>query len=191
MTLCLIPARSGSRRLPGKNWLEVGGRSLVQRAADCAIAAGFTPHIVTDAPERCAIPGAVVMREPDELAGDDVDMIRVVQWALRDEDAVILLQPTSPLRSPEDVRGAWRTFRKSGCDAVVSVVAKWRGWPSSMAIHRTYERNGAIYIATADNVRRGELIGGWTQFYVMPPERSVDVDTEGDLEEARRIYDAT
>jgi CMP-N-acetylneuraminic acid synthetase len=53
--------------------------------------------------------------------------------------------------------------------------------------HVRYEHNGAIYISKTELVQRGEIVGGWTQFYVMPPERSIDIDTPEDLAEARRL----
>jgi len=122
-----------------------------------------------------------VLTEPAEIAGDTVPMREVLMFAVprcEATDAVVLLQPTSPLRTADDVGECFRIWKLSGCDSVVSL--------RDAGEHR-YERNGAVYITRPSLVRKGEIVGGWTQFYVMPPERSVDVDTAEDLAEARRF----
>lgn len=212
-SLAIIPARAGSKRLPGKNRELVGGIPLWRRALDCAHAAHCNEIVlVTDDAviigEARAVAESIpfrVLTEPEDVASDETPMIRVVQLALQNAqpcDAVVLLQPTSPLRTADDVAACLSIYQRSGCDAVVSVTARHRmvapqlvgieghGWlpvSASPAELRTYERNGAVYVSNPALVRRGEFIGGWTQFYVMPPERSVDVDTAGDLEWARRM----
>lgn len=183
-TLAIIPARIGSERVPRKNLEKVGGLSLVRRAIAQARQAALDVVVVTDSRD---ISGTVtdecrVLMEPSHLAAADVPMVRVVRWAIESQielpDRIVLLQPTSPLRIADDIKGCLDLQRRTSCDCVVSVVAK----PD-----HTYQRNGAVYVSSVALVRMGELIGGWTQFYVMPPERSVDIDTLADLEEARRI----
>lgn len=193
--LTIIPARSGSKRLPGKNWEKVGGKTLVDRAIHCGNDAMVDVRrdqvfVVTDkplAPAVCCIGGpARYVAEPEELATDDASMASVVAWFCaklaaveRPTDAVMLLQPTSPLRTVGDVLSCRSIFERSGCDSVVSVTYD--------LATKGYRRNGAIYLTRWELAARGELMAGWTQFYVMPPERSIDINTAEDLAEARRI----
>lgn len=184
--LTIIPARSGSKRLPGKNWEVVGGMTLVARAA-CQ-ARGLTKRMVfvTDAPERCYGAGADVIKEPPELARDDVPMLDVAQWVLGELeagsgfDAVMVLQPTSPLRTREDIQACLSIWERTRCDTVVTVTPDFGT--------KDFKRNGAIYISSSDFVSQRRLMEGWTQFYVMPPERSVDINTQEDLDLARKLW---
>lgn len=187
--LTIIPARSGSKRCPGKNWEKVGGKTLVERAVECANDADLLPVIVTDEPDRCAGLNAVVLKEPPEIAAADVEMNRVIHWAQDEVDPgherypVVLLQPTSPLRYSYDIHGCLRMFNSGvDFDAVVSVVGVKEGK------HVRYEHNGAVYVFPGSNAMFGGcLICGRVGFYVMPPERSIDIDTPEDLAEARRL----
>jgi CMP-N,N'-diacetyllegionaminic acid synthase len=129
--LALIPARAGSKGIPGKNLREFGGRTLIQRAIMCAVQAGVWPvYVSTDIPQdvwqRDAIE-AHHMARPKELAQDDTPMIDVVRHALaaipgEPEQIIVLLQPTQPFRKPEHVREAIRLLQETGADSVVSVV---------------------------------------------------------------------
>lgn len=198
--LTIIPARSGSKRLPGKNWEKVGGKTLLQLALDYA--EGFM-MIVSDAPERCPKEergGPItVLEEPADLAGDDAPMSAVVKWACGVfyekfaraygcPEVVVLLQPTSPLRSRYDVAACVHMFERERFldtrpDSVVSVVRrKTVGAPNSH-----FETNGAVYAMSWEQASTVGDIGGDTRFYVMPPERSIDINTAEDLAKARRL----
>lgn len=133
--LAIIPARGGSKALPGKNLLPLAGQSLVARAAAVARESGVVDRVIlsTDSPEiadegrRAGI--EVPFMRPPALAGDDTPMLSVVLHAVEALEAdgwmatiVLLLQPTSPLRRPAHVRTAVATLRESGADSVVSVV---------------------------------------------------------------------
>lgn len=133
--LALIPARGGSKGLPGKNILPLAGRSLVARAGAVARESGVVDRVVlsTDAADiaeegrRAGI--EVPFMRPEALARDDTPMLPVILHALDALDAeqwhpdiVLLLQPTSPLRQPAHLRSAVATLRESQADSVVSVV---------------------------------------------------------------------
>jgi CMP-N,N'-diacetyllegionaminic acid synthase len=132
-----------------------------------------------------------------------------VAWVEREEgirmDWVCLLQPTTPLREPADIVAALRLAEAGGCDSVISVVQVVAGHP--MLIKRiendcllpycieepegirrqdcqppAYKRNGAIYLTRRDVVMdRGSLWGNVIRPYVMPEQRSNNVDTELDV----------
>ena len=143
--LFLIPARGGSRRVPGKNQRIVGGIPLVGWAARTGLAASAAlaggPHAVVcstddDALARVATTwGAGVLRRPPELATDTATSLDVVLHALdalaadgEPFETVVLLQPTSPLVNPADVIAAVERHRAAGGASVTSVVA---GHPAS------------------------------------------------------------
>lgn len=135
LVLAIVPARSGSKGVPGKNVRSLAGRTLLDYTAEAARQSGVVDRIVlsTDA-EDVAAAGRragleVPFLRPPELARDDTPMLPVLQHAL---DAlagdgwvpafVVLLQPTSPLRRAEHVRQALTLLRESGADSVVTVV---------------------------------------------------------------------
>jgi CMP-N-acetylneuraminic acid synthetase len=134
--LGLIPARSGSKGIPGKNERPLAGRTLVERAAAAALESGVLDRVVltTDSDaiaELGRAAGIDVLSRPAELALDDTPMAAVVTHALgeiedggRQYDAVALLQPTQPLRTADHIRRAVRLLEANpGASSVVSVVA--------------------------------------------------------------------
>lgn len=215
-TLCLIPARGGSKGIPGKNLAVVGGRPLLDWTVDAAAGAGPAARVVVttdsdDIAERALAIGAEVpFRRPPELAADDTPGIDPILHAIEAlatggyrPDLVICLQPTSPLRSAQDVRAALALFADDRVEAVVSVSPVrghplWmktvddEGWlhpftadpvpPTRQTLPPVFALNGAIYAARREVLLRTR---GWytdrTRSYVMPPERSLDIDTPFDM----------
>lgn len=132
--LGLIPARGGSKGIPGKNIRPLAGKSLVQRAFECAAASGVVDRIVLSTDDPVIAEAArgygleVPFLRPGGLARDDSPMIDVLIHALTTlkehgytPDALLLLQPTAPLRRPEHLREAVRLLGEN--DSVCSVVA--------------------------------------------------------------------
>jgi CMP-N-acetylneuraminic acid synthetase len=133
--LGLVPARGGSKGLPGKNVRPLAGRPLVAYAADAARGSGVIDRLVlsTDS-EQIAEAGRAAGLEvpflrPAELAGDETPMLAVIEHALSalassgwDAELIVLLQPTSPLRTAHHVREAVTLLRDTDADSVVTVV---------------------------------------------------------------------
>lgn len=132
--LAVIPARGGSKSVPGKNLADVNGRPLISYVIEAALRAGLVRRVVVstedDAIARAAEDwGAdVPFRRPVELATDEVSIIPVVEHAMREmdrlgfsADVVVSLQPTSPFIEADDVDNAVRKLKESGADSVVSV----------------------------------------------------------------------
>ena len=137
--VALIPARGGSKGIPRKNLAPLAGKPLLLWAIDAALAADTVTRVVvsTDDDEIAAAAGdAELLRRPAELAGDDTPMLEVIRHALEHVEpceVLVLLQPTSPLRRPEQVDEAVRMLLESGADTVVSVVeVPHRYEPSSL-----------------------------------------------------------
>lgn len=132
--LAVVPARSGSKGIPGKNVRDLGGKPLLAHQIENARSAESIDRTVvsTDDEEFAAVAkefGAEVpFMRPDRLAADDVPVIAVYQHALEslaDDsapiDLVVGLQPTCPFTRPDQIDAAVRKARRTGCDSVVSV----------------------------------------------------------------------
>jgi CMP-N-acetylneuraminic acid synthetase len=133
--LAVVPARGGSKGVPRKNLAEVGGLSLVARAARVALALPWLDHAVlsTDDPE-IAEEGrrhglAVPFMRPAELAGDQAAAAPAWKHAWLASEAhfgrryelSVWLQPTSPFRTPEDVERTVRALTEGGRQAATTV----------------------------------------------------------------------
>jgi len=125
-TLGLVPARAGSKGIIGKNLRPFAGVPLMYRALAIGQQTCDEARISTNLPH---VEGLAILRRPDELAQDDTPMLPVVQHAVnwfrerhRSFDAVVLLQPTQPLRTKNHVLDALRLLESTGADSVVSVV---------------------------------------------------------------------
>jgi CMP-N-acetylneuraminic acid synthetase len=133
--LAIVPARGGSKGVPGKNLRPLAGRLLIEYALDAARQSGVVDRTIlsTDSPEIAdagrRIGMDVPFLRPAELSRDESPMLPVIQHAVQELAArgwtpgiVVLLQPTSPLRRPQHVREAVELLRQSGVDSVVTVV---------------------------------------------------------------------
>ena len=201
--LALIPARGGSKRIPRKNVAPCGGKPLIAWTIEAARASGVCSRVVvsTDDEEIAAVSrehGAEVpFMRPAEFATDTATSMSVESHAIRwlahnhvwRAAWCILLQPTSPLRSADDISGAMACAREHKTVLLSSVTDGPRVWPverdrwareaPETPLHVPYVLNGAIYI------RRWTPFGDWSADvrwgYYMPPDRSLDVDTPWDL----------
>jgi CMP-N,N'-diacetyllegionaminic acid synthase len=133
--LAIVPARAGSKGVPGKNLRPLAGRLLIEYVLDAARQSGVVDRTIlsTDSGEMAEVGRRIGMEvpflRPAELAQDDTPMLPVIQHALGElagrgwqPGFVVLLQPTSPLRRPLHVRQAVQLLRESGADSVVTVV---------------------------------------------------------------------
>jgi CMP-N-acetylneuraminic acid synthetase len=135
LVLGLVPARGGSKGVPGKNVRPLAGHTLLEYTARAARESGVIDRIVlstdsaeiADAGRRAGL--EVPFIRPASLAADDTPMVPVIMHALSEierhawsPDIIVLLQPTSPLRRPQHVRDAVNALRESTADSVVTVV---------------------------------------------------------------------
>lgn len=221
--LGLIPARGGSKGLPGKNLAPLHGRPLIAWTIAAARSSGYVDDVVvtTDAEDIARVALAegarVPFRRPARLAADEASMNDVIAHALDELSRegneyrwLLLLQPTAPLRTVENIDEAFKRLAESGGDAVVSVCEvehspSWMGQlpgdgnmasfvddvasranRQQLATH--YRLNGSIYLAAVDYWRaHGGFLGPGTYAYIMRQDESVDVDTSLDLEIAAHL----
>ena len=212
--VAIVTARGGSRGLPGKNILEIGGRPLLAWSVLAARNSEYVDRICVTSDDD-AILGVArsfsdvdIITRPTELASDTAkveDAILHAVTSLEDRfDLLVLLQPTSPLRTGEDIDGAIATCVAGDAPAAISVTAPGKSpyWmctknedgtlerliPIDSDIHRrqdlpeVFAFNGAVYVARTDWFSETKtFFGPGTVGYVMPPERSADIDAEIDL----------
>ena len=221
--LALVPARSGSKGLPGKNLRPLAGRTLIDYAARAARESGVVDRAVlsTDA-EEIAAEGRragldVPFLRPPALAQDDTPMKPVIEHALAAlaergyrPDIVLLLQPTSPMRTPAHVRSALLLLRGSNVDSVVSVLELPRHLSpeyvmriedgvlkpflaQGAAITRrqdatpAYVRDGTVYAFWTRTLQeQGSIYGARCLPMLVDPADSITIDTLEDWEAAER-----
>ena len=139
--LALVTARGGSKGLPGKNIRPLCGKPLIAWSVEAARAAASVDRIVvsTDSEAIAAAAAAagaeVPFMRPAELATDTASSINVVIHALdalgwKDDDLVVLLEPTSPLREAVDIDAALARLVETGATAVVSVAQAGSAHPA-------------------------------------------------------------
>lgn len=154
--------------------------------------------------------GASVINRPPKLAKSPIPVPMVVHHAVRytksklnyNPKSVIVLQPTSPLRTSEDIDHAIMKYYDNHCDSMISVTEiecplKWmykidneelRPILSSNHFGQVYKLNGAIYIAKVNTILKSfSLWGKKTCAYVMPRQKSIDVDVELDFDIAEML----
>ena len=215
----LIPARGGSRRLPGKNVIDFLGKPIIAYTIEAALECGLFARTVvsTDDDEiaRVAVQfGAEVEQRPDHLATDTAKLTEVMgafldseEQAGREYHELFVLLATAPLRQSEDIKGVREMLEPGICDFVMAVThyersphkALVRGegetlgpmWPD-LILKRVQELpefladNGSTYGLNVEAFRREKTFYGSSLLgYLMPAERSVDIDDMSDLELAK------
>ena len=210
--LAIVPARGGSKGVPRKNLACVGGRPLVVRAVSAGVEAGLPVVLSTDDEEIRAAgiaAGAIgPFLRPGHLATDTATSIAVLQHAVEWYEheqrtrvqVVVGLQPTSPLRTADDVRRALAIFetRPAGCRSLISVSqashlnlsilyrpqgdgrARPVGMQPGLSRHDEPQlmiRNGAVYIAERDMLMNdGQVMCAAPVIYRMPRWRGINID---------------
>jgi CMP-N,N'-diacetyllegionaminic acid synthase len=224
--VAVVPARGGSKRLPRKNVLPLAGRPLIAWTLDVARESGVLDDLLvsTDDEEIAAVArqcgASVPWLRPPALATDTATSAAVLQHALQWYEsehgsvaAVVLLQPTSPFRSAETLRGAVASFLAqppSDRHAVVGVspaaahpawtfrvegatMHPFLGWDAmqhrSQDLPAAYTLNGAIYVLSPEAIHDGAPLirPGARPFVMTDPREALDIDTEEDWRTAQRM----
>lgn len=212
--LAVIPARGGSKGIPGKNIRMLAGKPLIAWTIRAAMDSGVVDQIVVSTDDKeigeialawgAEVPGL----RPAALAQDETGSMDVVLHLAAQIDAfdwLLLLQPTSPLRSADDIRGIMNLVFERGAHSAVSLCESSSSpvWmynidkydrlrsvlPFGNHVHRrqelspAYQLNGAMYLMKREWLLTNKnFIGSDTIGYLMPPERSADIDTPLDWE---------
>ena len=213
--LGLIPARGGSKSIPRKNLVDLGGLPLIQWTIQAALGSSLTRVVVSTDSEEIAtvsqsLGAEVPFIRPIELSSDSTLSIDVALHALdvldEEFDAVMLLQPTSPFRTASDIDSAINII--DGASSVISVVPVDGTHPARMKfiengllidppfaettenmprqeLRPMFIRNGAIYLTRTPELRNRTFKGSLSRALVMSKERSINIDSFFELAIAR------
>jgi len=212
----LITARGGSVGLPGKNIFPIAGKPMIGWSVEAARGSHSLGRTIVSTDDigiasvAKSFGAEVPFLRPAELAADDTPhslvMRHAIKWLTEDEgrepDYIALLQPTSPLRTAQDIDAAVALAIEKSADSVISVCAanphpywskrilddgrlqelvqvkKEDEYQRRQSLPEAYVVNGAIYVIRSSLLARSDAyLTDRTYAYVMPPERSVDVDT--------------
>jgi CMP-N-acetylneuraminic acid synthetase len=214
--VAIVPARAGSKRLPGKNMLPLAGKPLVQWTLDAAKESGVIDLILVTSDDSAVLDlarqqGVMAIARPEDLATDTATTIDVVLHALSTLESegytarrVMLLQPTSPLRTADDIKNAVTRMDDTSAASVVSVCEMEHSplWANTLPadgnmdnflpyellnkrsqdLPTYYRLNGAVYLTIR------EALACQSNFFVphcfalvMPPLSSIDIDTAHDF----------
>ena len=218
--IAIIPARGGSKRLPGKNLLEIADKPLITWTIEAAKKSGVFDKVVvsTDSQEiadvALACGAEVPFLRPAELSADSSTTVDVIKHALTEiatgENGtfshLVCLQPTSPLRTSDDIKGAVKTLEEKNADAVISVCRNEHSplWSNTLPddknmseflnqdIQKTpsqklpefYRLNGAIYICRIERFlsEKNLFLSSNIYAYEMSRKNSIDIDDEVDFD---------
>lgn len=219
--LVIIPARGGSKGIPKKNIVDVAGRPLIAYSIDVAnklLSDGYvqTAIVSTDSKEIVEVArshnACVPFLRPQNISDDKAKSVDFMLHAIDyyknegvEYDATILLQPTSPLRTTNDVVEAIRIFEETEAESLISVYRedyicdlvcyhkkdnlgvplnkKHNAGVRRQEHDKFYVRNGAIYITDVNYlINEQKIISDNPAIYVMPKNKSVNLDTKEDLE---------
>lgn len=216
----IIPARGGSKGIAGKNIKPLNRKPLICHTIEESLSSIYLNEvfvstddsIIAKTSKKC---GAKIIDRPAELAEDESPTIDAIFHAIdtikntHGKYIIILLQPTSPLRTTVDINNAFDIFMKTDCDSVISMCKvehspywcfKYEGnkfkplfGDECFEMRRqelpdVYRPNGAIYITTIENLYKNN--GFYCDKivpYIMPPERSIDIDEEIDFKLAELL----
>jgi CMP-N-acetylneuraminic acid synthetase len=219
--LALIPARAGSKGIKNKNIIDLNGRPLIDYTIKAALDSKYIKpdniwcstdsQKIANIAEKCG--ASIPFLRPKKLAGDEASSVSVAKHALKWADDnninfthLLLLQPTSPLRTAKDIDNSIKIMKREACDSVIGVTK-----PDIMPYHmkylnendelvdytnKKYNRrqempdiygvNGAIYLTNIQVIDdHDNFYGNKSKGYIMTRKKSVDIDELYDLKLAQ------
>lgn len=222
--IAIIPARGGSKGLPGKNIRLLVGKPLIVYTIQEAKKSKYITRVIvsTDDEEIARISkehgAGIPFLRPESLASDTAKAIdnyvytidRLSKESGEDIKEFVVLQPTSPLRTVEDIDGAIEMYFSKNADSVVSYTKEahpitWHRYlddenhfvnifPESIdnrqVLRESYYPNGAVYVFKTELINSGRYTSENSFCYVMPRNRSIDIDYPEDFQYAEFIINS-
>jgi len=215
--VAVILARGGSKGIPRKNVLPVGGVPLIGRSIKAALAAPSVSevYVSTDDEEIATVAkeyGAKVVDRPAEFADDTASSESALFHFAEavPAETYVFLQCTSPFTTGEDIEGAIQKFNEEGIDSVLSVTEDHGGFlcggftwdedgksvnydytnrPRRQDMKKTYRENGAIYIMTREGLLEHQnRLHGKVGIYEISRLRSFEIDEPEDMSLAENHF---
>ncbi len=213
--IAIVPARCGSKGLPGKNIKDLLGKPMIAYTIEEALKSKYITEVIIST--DCKEIEEVAVRygakspflRPEYLASDSAKAIdnyiytidRLNKEFNYDIKNFIVLQPTSPLRTVEDIDGAIELFKGKNADSVVSYTEEhhpieWHKYVTEdgkfenifeekllnrQEIKKSYFPNGAVFVFDYELIKQGKYYSDNSYAYIMPRFRSIDVDTIEDF----------
>ena len=213
--IAIIPARGGSKGIPRKNLVNFSGKPLMQWSIDAALKSKYITDVVVSSDDDEILNVAqlnqevLVIKRPKELAQDNSKTAPVLTHVLESLkevkfDYLILLQPTSPLRTAKDIDLAFEKLLNSEATSLISVCelehhpfksfkVDEKGYLQGVinndypfyprqSLPKAYRANGAIYIIKVNNfIKDKRLLTNKATYFEMSIDASLDIDTLKDL----------
>lgn len=212
--LCVIPARAGSKRIPRKNWQEIAGSGLAERAYTTAVISGACSRVVVSSDSSDWPDFMDVIHRPADLSqGEPDSLARTVRHALQEcekdgtrYDYVVTLQPATPLRTPQLVRFMVKKTIETDALGAISMAKTvpwtwkidgksaenaWYPAPYPLSQDCNFTRLQEVntcQIGRRDVVLSGKRWGLPLLVCEMPPWAVLDIDTPEELEDARALF---
>lgn len=216
--LGIIPARAGSKRIPGKNTKLFCGKPLVEYIIQSALSAKLLDTIVVNSDDEKVLNIAskyqdlIPIKRPQSIAGDKASALEYVNHTLKlllekklEYDIIVILQPTSPLTLSTDIDETIQLLINSKSDSAVSIMKldhaihpiKMKTLEGNkltpfledengrMAEHELptiFVRNCSVYASTIKTINENKVIGDDCRGYLMPSDRSVDINDQLDFD---------
>lgn len=213
-TIAIIPARGGSKRLPGKNIMELGQLPLIAHSILYAKKQDFIDevYVTTDdeAIKNVSLKfGALVIDRPSEISGDEEPTVSALKHVLQsidpDVENVILLQPTNPLRPENLLQDAFSVYQNGNYNSLFTVTRNHQKFGKisnnqfvpynyeigqrSQDLEPLYFENGLLYITKTSLIRENIIISQDAfPLEVGHPFAGVDIDTQEDFDYALYLY---
>ena len=220
--IAIIPARGGSKGIPKKNLTNIGHKPLIGWSIDAALESEFITNVIVSSDDEDILKtannyGAQTHLRTASLATDTaktepvlVEVLRYLEAKNEKFDYLVLLQPTSPLRTASDIDAAFKMLIDKKATSLISVkepesnplksfVLNEEGYMQGIvnndfpfmprqALPKVFYPNGAIYIVEVPYFNQAEkLFSDKTISYLMSADKSVDIDTKADILRAEKI----
>lgn len=217
--LGIIPARAGSKRVPGKNMRLLNGKPLVAYALAAALDSRRLTAIAVSSDDESILSFASeynanihCIHRPDYLSTDQSTALEYTQHALKflEEkaslkfDLIVIIQATSPFTTGADIDSVLECLEVTNADCAASVrsvphdihpikfkrikngllvpfIEPENGRMATHQLESVYVRNGAVYATRIDLIQKNQLLNEHCAAFIMPDERSLDINTEMDL----------
>jgi CMP-N-acetylneuraminic acid synthetase len=210
--LAIIPARSGSKRLPNKNILNLNGKPLIAYSIEAALQSKYINNVVVSSDSDSILNiaksfKAQTIKRPDYLATDTAKSFDAIKHTIENMpqyDYIVLLQPTSPLRDANNIDQAINLLEQKDADAIISVSTMEHSplWANtlddnlsmsnflkdevlnkrSQDLETYYRLNGAIYIAKTNKLLKEETFFLKDNIFAYIMNRENSIDIDEDID---------